>query len=133
MRSVGRWALAGVLSVACAVPAARANSSAAAISVVHRCTDAALRSAVAATGNVRYGVDCPSVLLNSAFVVGTGVTVSIDANGHAVSLDARQLGRHFEVDGGTLTLIGVELRNGLVVGAAGRPGRRDGYPIISGS
>ena len=102
------------------------------------CTDAALQEAVAAGGTVLFGVDCPSLQLTRPLAVGPGLTVTLDANGHTVVLDAHQIGRHADVTGGSLTILGVELRNGLVTGrsgsaaASGHPGD-PGDPGTAGS
>ena len=86
------------------------------------CSEAALRAAVAAGGTARFTVDCPALLISREIVIGSTLNVTIDGNGHVVSIDAQGKSRHFTVVGGQLTLIGLELKNGSVRGLAGVAG-----------
>lgn len=72
------------------------------------CTEAALKSAVAQGGVVRYGVQCSTtpVPLTSPIAIPAGLNVDIVSDpGLPVVLDGRSLVRHFVVDGGDLTLV----------------------------
>jgi hypothetical protein len=91
-------------------------------SVVSTCTEARLRAAVAGGGIVRFTVDCPSLVLTHAIAIPAGLDVDIRANGHDVVLDGGNQVRHFLVTGGTMSITGLTLRNGQVVGAPGVAG-----------
>ena len=91
------------------------------------CSEASFRSAVSAGGTVTWSTEC-TVHLTGPVEIPTGLAVTIDGGATStaflprVTLDAQQLGRHFDVTGGTLILRGIALYNGRVVGARGGDG-----------
>lgn len=90
----------------------------------------ALAAAIEAGGSVKLAFD-GTVSLGKAFLIVTNTTV--EATGHAVSLDGRNLTRHFAVtNGAVLRLINLALINGRHVGATGEPDQ-DGGPGLGGS
>ena len=101
------------------------TSPAGAAGTLTDCTDGTLRAAVAAGGAVQFGVDCTNLVLSSSITIPSGLIVSIEANGHDVQISGGDATRHFVVDGGSLTLVGVTLRNGRMTAgsvATGLPG-----------
>src|SRR5258708_7596670 len=49
------------------------------------CDETSLKSAVAVGGTVFFGVDC-TITLTSPVLVGTGLSVDIESNGHVVAI-----------------------------------------------
>jgi hypothetical protein len=96
-------------AVALALP-----SSAAAVKPIAECTDQAVRSAVAAGGNYVFQCDTPTALPISAPLTVTS-PVSLDATGHTVFLNNPK-GRVFNVKAGSLELVNLGVRGGLVGG-----------------
>src|SRR3954451_11732102 len=96
----------------------------AATTVLSDCTDASLRAAVAAGGQIKYAQDCDGgneVDLVSPLSIN-GKTVDIESNGHHVVLNAGFQGRLFVVTSGNLALVAMDLTGGAVAGAAGGAG-----------
>ena len=84
-RLVGLAALgtaAAVLPIVGAAPPAGAADV-----TINDCTDASLRTAVAAGGVITYGVDCSDLVLASSLVIPAGKNLTIDGNGHTLVLD----------------------------------------------
>src|SRR3954468_415730 len=103
------WAVALVAAaVALLVLAPRAHAT-----TITSCSDSSLRSAVAAGGTVAFGVDCTDLVLSRTITIPAGLTVDIQANRHTVALDGGNAVRHFVVKGGTLSITGLTLENGL--------------------
>src|SRR4051794_11419678 len=107
------------------------SAPAQATTTISSCTDAALRSAVAAGGTVLFGVDCTDLQLSKQLTIPAGLQVDLRANGHQAVLDGRNAVRHFVVDG-TLSITGLKLENGRATGAAGAPGQA-GVPAATGT
>ena len=61
--------------------------------------------------------------MTNPVTIGAGVTVSIDGNGHQVTLNGTAQTRHFVVSGGSLTLSHMILRNGTAAAPAAQPAR----------
>ena len=72
---------------------------------------------------VRFGVNCPDLVFTKTLAVTGSLTVDLEANGHQVILDGGGRLRLFEVTGGTLTIKGMTLQDGLAAGKAGTQGR----------
>ena len=93
--------------------------------VLASCRFSALQSAVAAGGTIDYGQDCSSVTFTAALTVPTGLTVTIEADGHSVTFNGNYMVRLFVVTGGTLTIGDISLiqaRASTANGAAGGNG-----------
>ena len=115
-------ALAITVPAICATVALAASSALGApTTTLTTCDEASLKAAVARGGTVQYGVDC-TVTLTSPVIVGSGLTVDVEAGGFRVFLNGGHTARHFVVSGGNLTVGGLELQSGLAVGATGTPG-----------
>ena len=99
-----------------------AASPARADTVLTSCTPAAFDAATAGGGTVMFAVDCPLITLSKTVVVGTGKVLDIEGNGHNVGLSGGGARRLFQVNGGTLTVRGVRLSSGSVIGANGANG-----------
>ncbi|MFO1501449.1 MAG: hypothetical protein U1G07_24180 [Verrucomicrobiota bacterium] len=95
-----------------------------------------LEAAVQRGGTVVLGFD-GTVEFTHPIAVETNIT--LDATGHMISLDARQLGRHFNVTSNvTLRLVNLTLRNGRHLGESGHFSENlieleDGRPGMGGS
>src|SRR4051812_39021560 len=109
-------AIAVVAAAVVAMP-----GSAGATATLNTCDATTFRNAVLAGGTVTFAVDCPALAVSPAIIIPAALNVTINGNGHAVVLDAKHLNRHFTVNGGRLTITGLELRNGLVTGATPGP------------
>jgi hypothetical protein len=81
-------ALAGAALVWTAPPAA-------ATVTIQSCDDQVLRRAVAKAAIIRFGVDCPALVLNREIVIPADRQVTISGTGHTVALDGDGLRRHF--------------------------------------
>ncbi|MBV8984054.1 MAG: hypothetical protein JO248_06400, partial [Acidimicrobiia bacterium] len=115
------WPTAAVaLLVGAFVPLAT-SQRAAADTTLTTCDEASLRAAVQQGGVVRYGVPC-MVNLTQTITIPAGLDVTIDGNGQGVQLNGQQLVRHFEVDGGHLTVARLALQWGKVTGTNGTAG-----------
>ena len=110
------------MTLCAAVVALVAASPARADTVLTSCTPAAFDAAAAGGGTVTFAVDCPSITLSKTVVVGTGKVLDIEGNGHNVGLSGGGARRLFQVNGGTLTVRGVRLSSGSVIGANGANG-----------
>jgi hypothetical protein len=121
-------ALAVVAGMALGAPAVRADTT------LTSCSPSAFAAAVAAGGTVTFGVDCSNLILAGTVIVPSGKVLDIEGNGHAVALSGNGQRRLFTVTGGQLTVRGVTIRSGAVVGAdganggAGSPGARSVAP-----
>src|SRR5438093_481427 len=93
--------LAVGLAVTAGAPLAHADTT------LSSCSASAFNAAVAAGGTVRFGVDCPSLVVCRTTVVGSGKVLDIEGNGHAVTLSGGSVRRVFNVTGGQLTVRGV--------------------------
>ena len=110
-RSIGLRFLAVFVALASLSAGANASSPAlAATTTLNSCDEPAFRRAVLGGGTVQFGLDCPALALPRPITIPSTLDVTIDANGHFVWLDGRSSVRHFNVNGGRLTLIGVQLR-----------------------
>src|SRR5436309_1205674 len=85
------------------------------------CDESTFDQAVAGGGTVQFDVDCTTPLTHGVKIPST-LTVDIEANGHAATLNGQSQTRHFVVAGGKLTIGGITLTNGLVRGVAGTAG-----------
>src|SRR3954467_5375599 len=96
----------------------------AATTVLNDCTDASLRAAVAAGGQIKYAQDCDGG--NAVYLVSplsiNGKTVDIESNGHHVVLNAGGHQRLFVVISGNLALGAMDLAGGGVDGTSGGAG-----------
>jgi uncharacterized repeat protein (TIGR01451 family) len=97
----------------------------AAAGTISECTESALTAAVAGGGSVRFALDC-TIDLHHQLEIPAGRDVDIDAAGHRVELDAFGATRHFFVDGGDLTVIGLLLTHGQVIAGRGSDGLGSG-------
>ena len=68
-----------------------ADTASAASTTVTECTDAALRSAVAAGGIVNFELNCPDLQLTGPLIIGAGASVDIRADGHSVAVSYTHL------------------------------------------
>ncbi len=128
---------AGSTPAAGAAPAFEAGQAAgrAAATTISACSFAKLASAVGKGGVVKFGVNCPDLVFTKTLAVTGSLTVDLEANGHQVVLDGGGRLRLFEVTGGTLTINGMTLQDGLAAGKAGTQGRDGlaGSPGANGS
>jgi hypothetical protein len=111
----------GVLSTIALLAPMRPATAA---TTITQCTDAALRNAVNAGGDILFGLSC-TVVLNSTLTIPQGKIVSIDGNGFSVAIDGNDAVRLFSVTGGTLLLKRLTLQRGYVRGADGGNGEWD--------
>ncbi|HEV8048982.1 MAG TPA: hypothetical protein VGP88_00125, partial [Thermoplasmata archaeon] len=88
------------------------------------CNGTKFAHAVAAGGTITFGGNC-NLQINATIVIGAALTVTIDGNGFSVVLLGHN-DRLFTVKGGTLTIDGVSLEDGSVVGTNGLPGGSGG-------
>src|SRR5581483_3878973 len=107
-------AVASIALLIAAVAPITSATYAAADTTLMSCDESAFRAAVAAGGTVRFGVSCFPLVLTQTIVIPAGLDVTIDRNGNSVQLNGNQRIRQFEVDGGHLTLIGLNLAFGKV-------------------
>ena len=84
------------------------------------CSPAAFDAAVTAGGTVRFGLDCPSLVVTRTTVIPVGKTLDIEGNGHAVALSGGGVRQLFKVTGGRLTVRAVTIQGGAAVGPAAR-------------
>ncbi len=134
-----------------------------ATTLIQTCDDPTLQSAFAAGGYIAFACS-GTIQLSQTLTVPAGLTVTLDAGGQAVNLEgpptpvfgsiqaAEATGwieRVFDVEGGQLTLVGINVSGGQVQapagsagadGAAGAPGQngagtdgQDGAPGLDGS
>lgn len=85
-------------------------------------SEAQLASAVAAQGTITFSVSC-TVSFTTPISIPVGHTVDIEAGGFNVEFSGNAETRFFTDSGGTLTLGGLTLQGGAVVGAAGTAGK----------
>ena len=104
------------LAVVAGVPVAQADTT------LSSCSPAAFDAAVTAGGTVRFGLDCPSLVVARTTVIPVGKTLDIEGNGHAVTLSGGGVRRLFKVTGGLLTVRGVTIELGAAVGTVGTNG-----------
>ena len=96
------------------------------------CDQASFKAAVAKGGTVLFGVPC-GLTLTSPVTIGSTLTVDIEGNGNSVHLSGGGSTRQFVVNGGNLTIGGIELQQGVVsasVGASGGPGGQGALGVI---
>ncbi|MEA2349394.1 MAG: hypothetical protein QOG86_335, partial [Thermoleophilaceae bacterium] len=81
------------------------------------CSDAAVRSAIAAGGSYKFVCD-GTITLGAGGELVVTKNVSLDATGHTVAIDAGATGppyrRAFKVTGGTLTLVNLTVQHGFI-------------------
>src|SRR5689334_13258614 len=81
------------------------------------CDEAIFRIAIAQGGNVQFGCD-GTIVLTSTLAVTNDVT--LDANGHSVTISGGDAVRHFAVQSNaSLSLLGLRLVNGLAANTGG--------------
>jgi hypothetical protein len=85
------------------------------------CTQSAFDAAVKAGGTVVFGANC-TITLTKTVNIPASLTVSIESGGNTVDLSGDDSVRLFSVAGGSLTISGITLSQGVVTGKTGKGG-----------